>query len=233
MILMIFLLLIFNLVIKMTENFSQKQDIMLLKLQNDMLIKSEKNTQQAFELWRSSIHDYKHKILLMKHWVDDGDIESIKQFIQKENEDVQQKMFYIKTGNDVIDAIVNTKQNYADKRGITFSVNGKMPASCVVSDVDLVCILGNLIDNAIEACETQPKKNIEILIKEVKKILFVSVKNSFQNELSENLETTKKDKLFHGIGIKNIKNIVQKYDGTYEMIKEDDEVITTIMIPNK
>lgn len=233
LILIIFLLLIFNLVIKLTENFNQMQDIALLKLQNEMIIKSEKNTQHIFEMWRTSIHDYKHKIILMKHWIDNGEIESIKQFIDKENENIQQKMFYVKTGSDVVDVIVNTKQNIAEKKGINFSVNGVMPVSCIVSDIDLVCILGNIIDNAIEACDEQPQKNIEILIKEVKKLLIISVKNSFRNQLSEELKTTKKDRELHGIGIKNIKNIVQKYDGTYEIVKENNEVIATVMIPNK
>lgn len=96
-----------------------------------------------------------------------------------------------------------------------------------------MCIFGNLIDNAIEACETQSEKRIEIIVKEIKKLLIIKVINSYKGKLPDKLSTTKKEKRFHGIGLKNVKSILEKYDGTYQMIKEDDEVITKIMILNK
>lgn len=229
----ILIILVFDLVLKLAENYQQKQEIALLELQNEMLVKAEKNTEQTFHLWRSSIHDYKHKILVMKHWLDEGKIEEVKGFIEKESESLTQKIFYIKTGNEVVDAIINTKQNLAEEKGISFSVNVKIPSECVVSDIDFVCIFGNLIDNAIEACETQSEKRVEIVVKEIKKLLIIKVINSYKGELTDKLSTTKKEKVFHGIGLKNVKSILEKYDGTYQMIKEDDEVITKIMILNK
>ena len=225
--------LILSLVFKLVENYKQKQDIALLELQNEMIVKSEKNTENVFNLWRSSIHDYKHKIYAMKHWLDEGKIEELKDFIEKESESLTHKVFYIKTGNDVVDAIVNTKQNIAEEKGIVFSVNISIPPLCKISDIDFVCILGNLIDNAIEACENQSEKHIEIVIKEVKKLLYIKIVNSYEGELTDDIVTTKEEKIMHGIGLKNVRNIVEKYDGTYEMIKDKEEFITNIMIVNK
>lgn len=229
----ILIIVFFSLILKLAENYKQKEDIALLELQNEMILKSEKNTEQAFNLWRSSIHDYKHKIIAIKYWLDEGNVESVKEFIDKESENLTQKVFYIKTGNDVVDAIVNTKQKLAEEKNIVFAMNIAVPASCRVSDIDLVCILGNLIDNAIEACEKQEKKHIDVIIKEVKKLLIIKVINSYEERLKEEPLTTKKEKALHGIGLRNVKNIVDKYDGTYEMIQDEDEVITTIMILNK
>lgn len=155
----LFILLVFNLVLKLAENYKQKQDIALLELQNEMIVKSEKNTEQVFNLWRSSIHDYKHKIFAIKHWLEKGNIEQAKSFIEKESENLTQKIFYIKTGNGVVDAIINTKQNIAQEKGILFSVNIVMPQVCRVSEIDLVCILGNLIDNTILFSITQDCMN--------------------------------------------------------------------------
>ena len=72
-----------------------------------------------------------------------------------------------------------------------------------------------------------------ISVKEIKKLLIIKVINSYKGKLPDKLSTTKKEKRFHGIGLKNVKSILEKYDGTYQMIKEDDEVITKIMILNK
>lgn len=226
------ILVILNLILKLAENYQQKQDIALLELQNDMLINSERNTEHAFNLWRSSIHDYKHKIIAIKHWLDEDNIKQVKQFIEKENESLTQKVFYIKTGNDVVDAIINTKQRLAEEKGIIFSVSITMPSPCRISDIDIVCILGNLIDNAIEACAAQNKKYIDIVAKKIKNKLMIKVINSYQNDLPAEMITTKKEKTFHGIGLKNVKNIVDKYGGTFEIIKEKDEVIAEIMVIN-
>ena len=99
----------FDLILKLAENYQQKQELVLLELQNEMIVKAEKNTEQTFNLWRSSIHDYKHKVLVIKHWLDEGKIEELKDFIENESESLTQKVFYIKTGNEVVDAIINTK----------------------------------------------------------------------------------------------------------------------------
>ena len=219
----ILIILVFSLILKLAENYKQKQDISLLELQNEMIVKSEKNTEQVFNLWRSSIHDYKHKIFAIKHWLDEGNIEKVRDFIEKESESLSQKIFYIKTGSAMVDAIINTKRNIAEEKGIVFSINVAMPKMCIVSDLDLVCILGNLIDNAIEACEKQDKKHMEVVVKVI---------NSYQGQFTEKTVTTKKEKYLHGIGLKNVKSIVEKYDGTYEMSKEKDEVVTKIMILN-
>lgn len=89
------------------------------------------------------------------------------------------------------------------------------------------------VANAIEACTNQNKKYIEVVVKEIKNLLIIKIINSYQGQVTEKLVTTKKEKYLHGIGLKNVKSIVEKYDGTYEMSKENDEVVTKIMILNK
>ncbi|WP_221934336.1 hypothetical protein, partial [Klebsiella pneumoniae] len=92
--------------------------------------------EQTFELWRQSIHDYKNDIIALTQLAEDEKLEEIKAFLQKENKLIEQKMFYIKTGNSVVDAIINTKQNIAEKQNIVFVVNVKLPPSIVLSDID-------------------------------------------------------------------------------------------------
>lgn len=72
-----------------------------------------------------------------------------------------------------------------------------------------------------------------MVVKEIKNLLIIKIINSYQGQVTEKLVTTKKEKYLHGIGLKNVKSIVEKYDGTYEMSKENDEVVTKIMILNK
>lgn len=224
--------LIFGLILKISENYNQKQNIALLELQNEMLIKTEQNTEQIFQLWRSSIHDYKHKIFLLKYWIDNEDLKSLKNFVNNENTIFSQKLFYIKTGNDIIDALINTKQKLAEENNIIFSTNISIPSNCSVSDLDFICILGNLIDNALEACENQNQKYIDLTIKEINHLLIIKVINSYKDMLPKKFITTKKDKSLHGIGLENVKNLVKKYNGSYKISQNQDEVITIITLKN-
>ncbi len=224
--------LIFGLILKISENYNQKQNIALLELQNEMLIKAEQNTEQIFQLWRSSIHDYKHKIFLLKYWMDNEDLKSLKTFVNNENNIFSQKLFYIKTGNDIIDALINTKQKLAEENNIIFSTNISIPSHCSVSDLDFICILGNLIDNALEACENQNQKYIDLTIKEINHLLIIKVINSYKDMLPKKFITTKKDKSLHGIGLENVKNLVKKYNGSYKISQNQDEVITIITLKN-
>lgn len=183
------IILIFGFVLKLSENYKQKQDMELLELQNEIIYKAEKNTERAFNMWRSSIHDYKHKLIAMKRWLDEGNVEEVKKFVNEESIMLEQKVFYTKTGNDIVDAIVNTKQNIAESKDILFFINIALPEKCVISDLDMVCLLGNLIDNAIEACEKQKNKYIDVVIKDVKKMLIIKVINSYDSQIPINYIT--------------------------------------------
>ena len=228
-----FIILIFGFVLNLSQIYKLKEDVALLRLHNEMIYKSEKNTEKVFNMWRSSIHDYKHKIFAIKRWLDVGDNEKIRKFINEENLLMQQKIFYIKTGNDIIDAIVNTKRSLAEEKGIIFTTNISLPGECVISDLDIVCILGNLIDNAIDACADQDVKYIDLIIKEVKKMIIIKLTNAYKEDKNGNDESNKDETYMHGIGLKNIKSIVNKYAGTYKMTREQDEVVSIIMILNK
>ncbi|MBD5134742.1 MAG: GHKL domain-containing protein [Lachnospiraceae bacterium] len=225
-------LFMFYFVIKTGESYEQEQKAGLIEMKNRMLQKSLDETEQAFKLWRSSVHDYKNNVIALMQLADDGNIEEIRKYLSRENELIDRKMFYIKTGNSIVDTIVNTKQNLAEKRGITFVVNAAIPERCNVSELDLANILGNLIDNAIEASVNEDEAYIDLTIKEEKMFLVMKIVNKYSGEFSKKLETTKSKKMFHGIGIGSIKSIVDKYGGEFSIKKQGDEVIAKILLPN-
>lgn len=229
----IMIILIFVFVLKMSENYKQKQEVSLLKLQNDMIYKAEQNTEKVFELWRSSIHDYKHKIIAMKHWIEKGNISELEAFLNRESKELDKGAVLVKTGNAIVDAVINTKLNVAKQSGIRISTDIILSSVAKIDDMDMVCILGNLIDNAIEACEKQNEKSIDVTIKEVKKMLIIKISNSFEGNMPDCFCTSKEEKVMHGIGIKNVRSIVDKYDGEFILSKEQDKVVANIMLMNK
>lgn len=226
-------ILLFYFVMNMQDYYEQQQTVTLIEIKNDMLQKSLDDTERAFDLWRQSVHDYKNNIISLTQLAEDGNIEEIKKYLKKENALIDTKMFYIKTGNDMVDAMINTKQKIAEQKGIIFVVNAAIPRKCRVNAIDLANILGNLIDNAIEACEREDNTYIDINIKQNNKFLMIVIKNSFRGILMEHMETTKDNKMFHGIGLKSVKNIVKKYGGEISFDSEENEFCVSILLINE
>ncbi len=224
--------IMFYFVIKMGESYQEKQKVELIEMKNNMLQKSLDETEQAFKLWRSSVHDYKNNVIALTLLAEDGNIEEIRKYLSRENKLIDRKMFYIRTGNSVVDTIINTKQNSAEKKGITFAVNAAIPEKCNISELDIANILGNLIDNAIEASVNEREPYIDLVIKQEKQFILIKIINKYSGEFSKEMETTKQKKMFHGIGIVSIKSIVDKYEGEFLIRKQGNEVIAEILIPN-
>ena len=203
-------LLVLYFIIKTGENYEQQQKNELIEMKNTMLQKSLDETEQAFQLWRRSVHDYKNHVIALRQLAEDENMEGIKEYLNCENELIQKKMFYIKTGNSVVDAIVNTKQRLAEEKGITFIVNATIPKKCCVSEIDMSNILGNLIDNAMESSQGEEEPYIDLTIRQEKAFLVIKIINQYSRELSEKLKTTKKNQEFHGIGYQKCKKHCQK-----------------------
>ena len=158
-------LLVLYFIIKTGESYEQQQKNELIDMKNTMLQKSLDETEQAFQLWRRSVHDYKNHVIALRQLAADENMEGIKEYLNCENELIQKKMFYIKTGNSVVDAIVNTKQRLSEEKGITFIVNAAIPKKCCVREIDMSNILGNLIDNAMEASQGEEEPYIDLTIR--------------------------------------------------------------------
>ena len=225
-------LLVLYFIIKTGENYEQQQKNELIEMKNTMLQKSLDETEQAFQLWRRSVHDYKNHVIALRQLAEDENMEGIKEYLNCENELIQKKMFYIKTGNSVVDAIVNTKQRLAEEKGITFIVNATIPKKCCVSEIDMSNILGNLIDNAMESSQGEEEPYIDLTIRQEKAFLVIKIINQYSRDFPEKLKTTKKNQEFHGIGIGSVKSIVKKYEGEFSIAKKETEVVAQILIPN-
>ena len=206
-----------------------KRQLELAEIKNNMLKNSLNETEQSFELWKKSIHDYKNNIIALTQLAEEGNIDEIKAYLKEENKLLDNRMFYIKTGNSVADAIINTKCNMAKNKGIKYSINAVLEEKNSISSVDLASILGNLLDNAIEACENECDPYIEININKQKSFLIINISNRFTGDFSN--KTKKKDTYYHGIGLRSVNRIVKKYDGQFSITRDKDMISTKILIP--
>ncbi len=141
------------------------------------------------------------------------------------------------SGDADVDAILNYKAKQAAEFGIRVACELRLPYTLHMNTTDLSVILGNAIDNAIEACKLvePPERIISIAISYEKPNLRLTFINPFDGELKQNADgefaTTKQGDL-HGIGLKSIKDTVEKYDGIMDMAAENGRFVLKIMLFN-
>ena len=218
---LILLMVIFFGTFKLTEYYENQEKLKLITLKNHVLEQSMNETEQTFMLWKKSMHDYKHNIANLLSLANDNDINGIKKHLQNENELLNKKLFYYKTGNDTVDTILNIKQRTAENQGIVFIINAEIPDNSNIENAHFASILGNLLDNAIEASAKEETPFVEVKIKQVKSYLMIVISNKCTKVNSE-LKTTKSDKHLHGIGLNSVKQTVKKYRGTFATEFKDD-----------
>lgn len=217
----IFILLFENLII------FYLYDVIILKLENEakqkLLIQQNNFYSQQLKLMEISIqstkeirHDLRNHLSSIRTLSNENKNNSISDYIDKMLNSMYMELYISNTGNIVIDSIINFKYEEAYKKKIYFNLDIKVPPNMEVEDFDITIILGNLLDNAIQAVDKIEDKKINISIKYDKGRLLIKVSNKFNDFLVYNngeLVSTKKDKENHGLGIKNIKDVLDKYKG--------------------
>ena len=130
-------------------------------------------------------------------------------------DDLTQADTSIKTGNVMADAVLNSKLSVAEQKGIRLNVKAHIPNGVALTDVELCSILGNLLDNAMEACEKLPydTRFIRVYIDKFKGQFYLSVQNSSPAVQRDKgiFHTTKAGT--HGFGLFRIDRIAKKYGG--------------------
>jgi hypothetical protein len=137
------------------------------------------------------------------------------------------------TGNETVDIILNDKFFEAAEQGINFVADIKDLSNIHIKDEEIIVLLSNILNNAIESCELVEKAVIFVKIAEMNGNFILSVKNSFSGEVNSEAGTTKPDKLHHGYGIPNMKSVVAKHNGSYRTEKKDNMYATYVVIPKE
>ena len=224
----------------------------VLYLQNELFKKSAmrqelavmnlllKKEQEQYQLSRENIalinqkcHDLKHQIRAIRN----ASQEDMDGYLAEMEDSIRIYEAIVKTGNEVLDTILTEKSLYCKERGIVVSCVADGSQMDFIHTVDLYAILGNALDNAIEAVEQfkhTEKRQIDVLIYRQQNFLVMNIINPIKGNLvyEEDLPvSTKGDSRFHGFGLRSMKYLVKKYDGCLSISEEDGCFSLKILIP--
>ncbi len=189
--------------------------------------------QQQEESVKKQRHDIKNSMTVLYKLADQEDINGIKKYIQQYIEHYHNEISFVHTNHTIVDAIINTKLSYANEIGINTVclIDSNLPD---ISDTDYCSLLGNMLDNAIEASQNN-KESPEIILEMVSTNiqLRIRVKNKIQKSILNTnpyLRTTKSVPKKHGYGISILKEIASRYDGSTDFFEEDSYFIAQIVL---
>lgn len=182
-------------------------------------------------------HDIKNQLISIRSLFEDEKFHKGLDYLNSIIQSIEKTKKIVFTKNDILNAIVNNKFSEANLKGIktgyyiNYDIDGK------IEDNDISILFGNLLSNAIEACEKiNNEKEIFLLIDKKRDYIYIEVNNTIESSvLKDNpeLKTTKINMKFHGLGIKSIKNIVRKYGGIINYSEHENMFYCSILLLEK
>lgn len=212
------MLYLYNLLL---HSISQQYEMEMLKTQLQAYTNQLNVVLRGEEKIKALRHDIKHHLNELMLLANKHDVAEIQKYIDEMNSFLKNPNEIVASGNLEIDSVLNFMLQKAEKELKTVDIKVMLPEK-VRHSFDINVMLGNLLENAIEAAGKTENKYLSVHIKLKRGILKVKIENSFescilceeQNRKDTILKTTKPFTEQHGIGLKNVKKIVEKYNGT-------------------
>ena len=213
--------------------FSRSIDKRLAAYQSELIRTHYAEVENMYRQIRGWRHDYRNHINNMKIQLSQENYDGLSDYLNELADDLDTVDTVIKTGNVMADAILNSKLNVAEKMNVQLNVKANVPEMLPMSDVELCSVLGNMLDNAVEACGTLPEEErfMRVYIGKLKGQLYLSVQNSagkVRKEKGSYLSTKEGE---HGYGLFRIDRVAKKYGGYVNRQNEEGIFATEIMIP--
>lgn len=213
---------------------SKRSEKKLAAFQNAIVEQHYAEVENIYRKMREWRHDYHNHIQALATMLEQGDIEKAREFLFEIHDTLTKVDTVLKTGNTMVDAILNSKISLMYSKNIRVDATAKVPAELTVKDIDLCVIIGNLLDNAMEACEKLPEGSrfIRIYISVKGNHLYMSFTNSAgkkQEKVGMLFRSTKG--VLGGIGLSRVDSLVSQYGGYVTRASEDGGYTTEVILP--
>ena len=226
---MIAMFIVFMMYIKLVDSYEikRKSDI----YEKELVLHTEyiKEKEQIMAEFNKNKHDLKNNLLYMLELLKSQEYAKLEKYITDMTElTTHTKARKANSENSILDSFINYKYDVATEKGIEFRVKIDVPYDMPFDNGDLCVILGNALDNSIEANEDKIIENpyIDLKMRYREGNLVIIIENSFDGNYIKNDDgtfiTTKNDKNNHGIGLGSIQNALQKYNGQLNIETEEN-----------
>lgn len=234
------IVIVSNVMVILLDN--KTYDFIVMKYEYDIIKNENLSYENQKEIINQSLstiksikHDMTNQIIVLRKLYEDKNDEEFNKYISKMLTEIKDNSNLINSNNFVVDSILNFKLMDIINSEVDIKLNFNIPKDLKISSFDLTTILGNLIDNSINAINQSEHKSLKLSINHNKGNLIILIDNSYNGQLHiENgkLKTTKSTPKNQGIGLDNIRNTVTKYNGQIDIDYTNDIFSVAILIPD-
>lgn len=179
-------------------------------------------------------HDFANHLHIAWGLLEQEEYDKAKQYLATLQESVAVYDFSVKTGNPITDVIINEKCREAEQKGILFQSDFFFGWENEINVFDVSILLNNILDNAFEAAYASKESAVTLHSHRKKNAWLITSVNSFDGQLKWGEdgfpESEKEDSSLHGLGLRNVKTVVEKYHGTFSIEQEKNEITVTLML---
>lgn len=177
-------------------------------------------------------HDMKNHTLVILSYLEENKTEEARQYAGEILDKLNRMYTYVNVGNSLLSYIINSKLSVAKERGIEIKAEIENLPFSYMDSVDFSSLLNNMLDNAIRGALDSEGKKLEMNIVSEKGFDVITVKNSIDGSVLENnpeLETSKEEP-GHGYGMKQMKAVIEKYEGSMDIYEKDGMFAVSVML---
>ena len=211
----------------------KKTYLKLVEYQTEQSEKHLNEVRSIHKEMRGYKHDFHHHLQTLKGQLEAGEVDRALAYIEQLDNQLMNVDTLLKTGNVSLDAILSAKIAQAKAENIAVTVKANVPDQLTISDLELSIIVGNLLDNAIEACRTVTgERFIRIFISMKGTMLYFSMLNAAgeQKKKTGSLFATHKDGV-HGFGLRRAEAILEEHGGWVKYNSEDGAFTSEFLVP--
>lgn len=209
----------------------------ILKMQYDLQVNSFNQLEAHQADIRRISHDIHNHKTILYNLIQEKNYDTALNYLEKYGSSFNNVKYELLTNNKILNALFLSKKGICLNNHINVNFDISLPETINISDFDLCILVGNLFDNAIEACKKMDSSNnkyITIKSKIINNNFVFELKNSFNGIINTDKNkflTLKKDTLNHGLGISNVKSTTNKYAGICDFSIENNEFSAFVRIP--
>jgi two-component system sensor histidine kinase AgrC len=229
-------MVVFHLINEILENSQRIREADVLKQQSIGQLELYNSLRKNYDIQRKRTHEYKNQIMCIDSLLKKKNYNKLEEYINSIFDKLDGQLDMVDTNNEVVNAVINAKYYEALQNDVLFILKINDLSHIKVSDEDIVTILSNLLDNAIEAagqCDID-KRTVGIKLLYEDDVLSIAVSNSYKTEpeIMEDgyMRTIKDDKEQHGLGIRNVVATLEKYNAEYIIDYKNGEFVFSIIM---
>ena len=214
-----------------SQHYTEENEILNKQLDHEGTMYSR--TSELYERTRRLNHDLKSYLLIILGYLENAEYEQARlHLVEILDRQLKMNLIHYESSGE-INAVLNDKLSYAEQHAITLDmhISGEVPRE---DSMNVAILLSNLLDNAMEAAEKAELRKVQLEMYEEKGMYYIDIINKVNASVlhhNPKLQSTKKDKQQHGIGLKSVRHIVKQLEGSLQMFEEDDAFHSCVSFP--